>query len=152
MAENDFSQSLSDTLSRLMESPEVLGILSSLQNSTAANENENGNGNDNEKAVATREDGGINIPPDLMEKLPSVIAALSGMGIGGTGTGGNIPKTPVKQKSTGDGQRKALLSSLRPYLSPHRQSIIDNMLRIEGLAGLLSSALPSTANTDAERR
>lgn len=148
MADNDFSQSLSETLSRLMESPEIAGIMSSLQGSATAN----GNGNEADKEKAADAGSGISIPPDIMEKLPSVISALSGMGIGSTAPQGNIPKGQEKPKSTGDKQRKALLSSLRPYLNPHRQSIIDNMLRIEGLAGLLSSAMPSSANTDAERR
>lgn len=146
MAENDFSQSISETLSRLMESPEIAGIMSSLQGSATSN------GNEADKEKAADAGGGISIPPDIMEKLPSVISALSGMGIGSTAPQGNIPKEQEKPKSTGDKQRKALLSSLRPYLNPHRQSIIDNMLRIEGLAGLFSSALPSSVNTDAERR
>lgn len=146
MAENDFSQSLSETLSRLMESPEIAGIMSSLQSSAAANEHEA----DKEKAAEPT--GGISIPPDIMEKLPSVISALSGMGIGSTASQGNMPKPQEKPKSTGDKQRKALLSSLRPYLNPHRQSIIDTMLQIEGLAGLFSTAIPSAGNTDTERR
>lgn len=146
MAENDFSQSLSDTLSRLMESPEIAGIVSSLQGSERSTEQNAENGGHEQPSA------GINIPPDIMEKLPSMIAALSEMGIGSGGKETESPKPSGEKRKAGDKQRKALLSSLRPYLNPHRQSIIDNMLRIEGLAGILSTALPASGSTDTERR
>lgn len=130
MAENDISQSLSDTVSRLMESPEVADILSSLRGD--AQQSAEG-GADAKPSVS--------IPPDIMAKLPSMISALSEMGFGGGAAPASAAqrKTEDAPKKTNDKQRKALLTSLRPYLSPHRRQIIDNMLKIEGLTGLLSS-------------
>ncbi len=148
MAENDFVESLSETVSRLMESPEVADIIASM--GVPANDGEKNEVGERPPA------GGIEIPPDIMEKLPSMISALSGMGIG---SGGAVRKAEQqsspneKPRRAGDKQRKALLSSLRPYLNPHRQNIIDNMLRIEGFAGLLGSVSASAGtNTDNERR
>lgn len=139
MAENEMPQSLSDTVSRLMESPEVAGILAALK------------GDDGRTEPTDAAAPALNIPPDIMAKLPSMISALSGMGIGAQ------PPAPQKSeaapKKTGDKQRKALLTSLRPYLSPHRQSIIDNMLKLEGLTSLLSTvSIQNSDKTDSEGR
>lgn len=140
MAENEIPQSLSDTVSRLMESPEVAGILSALKG-----------GEEHTESSATAPPA-VSIPPDIMAKLPSMISALSGMGIGAP-TEMQKSKNEETPKKAGDKQRKALLTSLRPYLSPHRQSIIDNMLKIEGLTGILSTvSIPTSGNTTGEGR
>ena len=98
--------------------------------------------------------GGINIPPELIKNLPSVISALSGMGLDpaklagmmsgmGAGTGfGQSQGSPALPVSAGGGgdkdkQRRALLGAIRPYLGDNRQRIVDSMLQLEKLTGLL---------------
>ena len=100
--------------------------------------------------------GGINIPPELIKNLPSVISALSGMGLDptklagmmsgmGAGTGfGQSPGSPALPVSAGGGgdkdkQRRALLGAIRPYLGDGRQRIVDSMLQLEKLTGLLGT-------------
>ena len=100
--------------------------------------------------------GGINIPPELIKNLPSVISALSGMGLDpaklagmmsgmGAGTGfGQSQGSPALPVSAGGGgdkdkQRRALLGAIRPYLGDNRQRIVDSMLQLEKLTGLLGT-------------
>ena len=100
--------------------------------------------------------GGINIPPELIKNLPSVISALSGMGLDpaklagmmsgmGAGTGfGQSQGSPALRVSAGGGgdkdkQRRALLGAIRPYLGDNRQRIVDSMLQLEKLTGLLGT-------------
>lgn len=100
--------------------------------------------------------GGINIPPELIKNLPSVISALSGMGLDpaklagmmsgmGAGTGfGQSQGSPALPMSAGGGgdkdkQRRALLGAIRPYLGDNRQRIVDSMLQLEKLTGLLGT-------------
>lgn len=100
--------------------------------------------------------GGINIPPELIKNLPSVISALSGMGLDpaklagmmsgmGAGTGfGQSQGSPALTVSAGGGgdkdkQRRALLGAIRPYLGDNRQRIVDSMLQLEKLTGLLGT-------------
>ena len=100
--------------------------------------------------------GGINIPPELIKNLPSVISALSGMGLDpaklagmmpgmGAGTGfGQSQGSPALPVSAGvggdkDKQRRALLGAIRPYLGDNRQRIVDSMLQLEKLTGLLGT-------------
>ena len=100
--------------------------------------------------------GGINIPPELINNLPSVISALSGMGLdpaklagmmsgmgAGTGFGQSQggPALPVSAGGGGDKdkQRRALLGAIRPYLGDNRQRIVDSMLQLEKLTGLLGT-------------
>lgn len=113
------SGELPDVLSKLMTSPEIGNILSALKN-------------DGEEK--SEETGAFSLPPDFMEKLPSVMAALNGMGFGNSSPAPQPPK-----KSSGGQQRKALLKALRPYLSPKRQSVVDGLLSLDGLSGLFSN-------------
>lgn len=100
--------------------------------------------------------GGINIPPELIKNLPSIISALSGMGLDpaklagmmsgmGAGTGfGQSQGSPALPVSAGGGgdkdkQRRALLGAIRPYLGDNRQRIVDSMLQLEKLTGLLGT-------------
>lgn len=100
--------------------------------------------------------GGISIPPELIKNLPSVISALSGMGLDpaklagmmsgmGAGTGfGQSQGSPALPVSAGGGgdkdkQRRALLGAIRPYLGDNRQRIVDSMLQLEKLTGLLGT-------------
>ena len=100
--------------------------------------------------------GGINIPPELIKNLPSVISALSGMGLdpaklagmmSGMGAGTSFgqsqgsPALPVSAGGGGDKdkQRRALLGAIRPYLGDNRQRIVDSMLQLEKLTGLLGT-------------
>lgn len=65
--------------------------------------------------------------PELLAKLPEVVAALSS--VSGTGT---------SKKGPSD-KRTALLLALRPYLSPSRCEAIDYITRIGKLGDLIKN-------------
>lgn len=101
--------------------------------------------------------GSFSIPPELMSKLPQMISALSGMGLdpaklmsaassfGGTASHGQGKNAEAgfadDKRRHNEKQRKALLNSLRPYLNEKRRGIVDNMLKLEGLTGLLETVI-----------
>lgn len=119
MPDNFDGGGLPEILQNLMKSPEIGNILSSMKS-------------EKQEASVPSPDGGFSLPPDLMEKLPSVISALSGIGLG---------STPAfsPPKNSGGQQRKALLKALRPYLSPKRQTVVDSLIGLDGLTGLFSA-------------
>ena len=101
--------------------------------------------------------GSFNIPPELMSKLPQMISALSGMGLdpaklmSAASSFGGAPAQRQRENAEAgfadakgrhnEKQRKALLNSLRPYLNEKRRGIVDNMLKLEGLTGLLETVI-----------
>lgn len=101
--------------------------------------------------------GSFNIPPELMSKLPQMISALSDMGLdpaklmSAASSFGGAPAQRQKENAEAgfadakgrhnEKQRKALLNSLRPYLNEKRRGIVDNMLKLEGLTGLLETVI-----------
>ena len=183
MSESDNLQKLGESLRSVMGSPEFEGILKSFgagntngdsayrAGGTAQNEVASGAAAQitglSDAAVPAAGAvsgtmpnavgaGGINIPPELIKNLPSVISALSGMGLDpaklagmmsgmGAGTGfGQSQGSPALPVSAGGGgdkdkQRRALLGAIRPYLGDNRQRIVDSMLQLEKLTGLLGT-------------
>ena len=147
MNENDFSASLSETMKTIMSSPEISDIISTLSSDSDKQQEEQESGSDTDStAEVSAPAGGISIPPDLLAKLPSVLSALTSAtpasGNGSTsenGAAAAVPASVSGTKKASDTRRKALLNSLRPYLNPHRRNIVDNLLRIEGLSGLITS-------------
>ena len=183
MSESDNLQKLGESLRSVMGSPEFEGILKSFgagntngdsayrAGGTAQNEVASGAAAQitglSDAAVPAAGAvsgtmpnavgaGGINIPPELIKNLPSVISALSGMGLDpaklagmmsgmGAGTGfcqsQGSPALPVSAGGGGDKdkQRRALLGAIRPYLGDNRQRIVDSMLQLEKLTGLLGT-------------
>lgn len=101
--------------------------------------------------------GAFSIPPELMSKLPQMISALSGMGLdpaklmSAASSFGGAPAQRQRENAEAgfadakgrhnEKQRKALLNSLRPYLNEKRRGIVDNMLKLEGLTGLLETVI-----------
>ena len=98
------------------------------------------------------------IPPEVLAKLPDVISALTG----GTGDSEKItanlpsvmnaisksaPNVETKPKKPpiigGDANRKALLRALRPYMNQGRQTVIDNVIRLESMAEIMSALMGS---------
>ncbi len=72
--------------------------------------------------------------PDLMAKLPEVMAALRPMLSGGD-------SHPAKQDGKGEaaGRRLALLYALKPYLSPRRCEAIDYFARMSKMGDLMKN-------------
>ena len=122
---SDKDEILPSALLEIMKSPQVGEILSSLRTS----------GEEGAENGAQASAQGLSLPPDFMEKLPSVISALFAMGLGSPQSQTKDAKPPSK----GNEQRKALLKALKPYLSPKRQSVVDGMLGLESLTGLLGA-------------
>ena len=144
MESSDNTSGLPEALLQVMQSDDIKNIMSSF----IKNSGGDATAEDTVTTSAVKEDahpapsGGFDIPPDLIAKLPAVISALSGMGIGtsspksDTGARSSLPSV---QGKPGDRQRKALLTALRPYLSPRRKAIVDGLLGLEGLSGLLGA-------------
>ena len=135
---------LPDIIREIMSSSEFESVMQSIR------------GKDEVKAEAPSAPSAPTIPPDVLAKLPDVISALTG----GTGDAEKITeKLPSvmsalsvaknegekKQKKPpilgGDAQRKALLRALRPYMSSGRQNIIDNVIRFESMAEIMTSLM-----------
>lgn len=122
---------LPSELLEIMKSPQMESIMETLRQSGAFSGKEAEGENAPQTADASA--GGLNLPPDFAQKLPAIISALSGMGLG-------QPQKNEGRKSggqNGNEQRKALLKALKPYLSPKRRSVVESMLGLESLSGLL---------------
>ena len=115
----DMGNILPEALTEIMKSPDMEAVLSAL-----------GVG---QKKEDPKEN--FTLPPDFLEKLPAVMSALSGLGIGMPGK--NAPEK--KPDGAGD-RRKNLLRALRPYLSPERSSVVDSLISLDSLSGLLSNS------------
>ena len=69
--------------------------------------------------------------PQLMEKLPQMMAALSPM------LSSPQPPPPPPAGTSAANERETLLCALRPFLSPERQHALDSILRIQQLGLIL---------------
>ena len=124
----DTQGSLGDILNSLMQNPEIMKTVQSFAK---------GEGSDSQKeevpsvSEVNAPGADFQIPPEILSKLPAMMSALSGMGMGG------IPKIDSKDGPKAD--RKELLRALRPFLSEKRCSVIDSLLQFEGLYGVLDS-------------
>ena len=73
--------------------------------------------------------------PDLMAKLPQVMAVLRPM----LSEGGQKPPPKKDGKADAAGHRMALLYALKPYLSPKRCEAIDYIARISKMGDLMKN-------------
>lgn len=175
MADTDNLSGIGDALRSVMSSPEFSEILSAVSKGAkteeSQTEDDNGGAAVNASAIQTQKEatptaqdnqGGkssLSIPPDILDKLPSMLSALSGMGLdpsklmsAAASFGSAAPSLAPSGKESGENarrndarrnekQRKALLTSLRPYLNERRRGIVDNMMKLEGLTGLLETVM-----------
>ncbi len=103
------------------------------------------------------------IPPEVLAKLPDVISALTGGTedsekitaklpsvmnalAGANAKAENKPKKPPI--IGGDAKRKALLRALRPYMNTERQSVIDNVIRFESMAEIMTALMGTSEITN----
>lgn len=82
------------------------------------------------------------ISPDMMAKLPQIMAAISPLLSASKDTGGKLNTADGEKKPVSADQQKKLLAALRPYLNDHRQSAVDQILRITEMTDLLGSIAP----------
>ena len=77
------------------------------------------------------------ITPDMMAKLPQMMAALAPL----TGAGKDSPSAQGSDKaSLHDAEkRKKLLAALKPYLSGNRRDAVDSIARMTELTDILSA-------------
>ena len=73
--------------------------------------------------------------PDLMAKLPEVMAVLRPM----LSEGGQKPPPKKDGKADAASHRMALLYALKPYLSPKRCEAIDYIARISKMGDLMKN-------------
>ncbi len=92
---------LTDTLARLLDDPEIQAAAEETDTESEA-----------EPAVASPFGA---LPPDMMGKLPALMGALS----------------PMLGKANGKiDEKTALLSALKPYMSPGRCDAIDKLITV----------------------
>lgn len=89
------------------------------------------------------------VTPEMMEKLPQMMAVLAPLLRGGDtgsspGSGAPAPDTPgegtkpPKESGAGESEkRKRLLAALRPYLSENRREAVDGILKVTEMTDLL---------------
>ncbi len=124
----DTQSSLGDILNSLMQNPEIMKTVLSLTKEDSADSEKPEDSAP--KAEENEADSGFSIPPEILSKLPQMMSALSGMG---------SPMKKGGEDSSSNARRKALLLSLKPFLSEKRCSVIDGLLQFEGLYGVLDS-------------
>lgn len=143
--------SLPDVIKNLMESPEIADIIKNA--GLASNEKQPVN-------EPSPKEEGFSLSPEMMAKLPSVISALQGMGIGSSKSGGGrdinvndiasrlpqamsalssmgIGEVPKRSARGEDKNREALLKALKPYMGERKRGAIDTMLGIGSLAEIM---------------
>ncbi|MBR2721305.1 MAG: hypothetical protein IKB75_00830 [Clostridia bacterium] len=76
--------------------------------------------------------------PAMLEKLPSMLSAMGPM-LATAGAGGTQEKHPTPSPAC---CRDNLLLSLRPFLSPPRQTALDSILKIAKLGAMLEQIKP----------
>ncbi len=84
------------------------------------------------EAAASAEPAVPAVTPQMLEKLPQMMAALRPLVEGGE-------KGQGKEADDEAARRKRLLSALRPYLSDKRRGAVDNILRITEMTDLLGN-------------
>lgn len=90
--------------------------------------------------------------PELLSKLPALLSSIKPiidmLGIGSTGQASTPVSAPAalntsanstaKQDKTAD-SRTALLSAMKPYLSPERQNAVDYIVKLGRLGDILKT-------------
>ena len=131
----DLPNGLPDILSSMLQNPEIMKTVSALAEniSLPSNEGKQGDESSIERAApAGSAAGGLNIPPELLAQLPSIMSALSGS------ERSSSDREQTRSSPSSDNQRKALLSALKPFLSEKRCAVIDSLLKFESLTGVIS--------------
>lgn len=132
------SDAIGQAMAQLKENPEILGNIASALGislpsslTPAFEKSEDGASADESEQAHTQETqkSSLNIPPELLSKLPLLLSVLS----------------PGKEKSAGasilqgkssDDKRTALLKALKPYLNPQRRSTVDKIIGISELGSV----------------
>ena len=143
MADSNRFEGLPDIIQSIIQSPEMADILQSIRPSEQREQETPAKGGD------------FNIPPDLMDKLPQVIAALKGAGIAPEKKSSSEAQLDInditsklpramemlagsdKGKSQDSKNRKALLSALKPYMNDQKRAAIDTMLSVESMTEIM---------------
>ena len=133
---------LSEMLSALLSNPELMeGLKGAMQSAALQNPTTEQNASaENDKAIATNVNPQINTDglatvlsnPELMTKLPSIMATLKPMM-----EGNKEKKSDHAHKKSSEDCRNELLCALKPFLSPERRNAVDAMLRISQLGSVL---------------
>lgn len=136
----DAANNISDILSSLMSNPKVSELISDM---TAKIQSPPEVSQPAEPPKSTdesqsNEESGISIPPEILSSLPQIMSALSGMGIGSPPSD-SVKHVTDKKEISKDGQRKALLHALKPYLSEKRCAVIDGLLQFESFSHILNA-------------
>lgn len=109
----DSQGALGDIINSLLNNPEIMKTVSTLAK-----------GHEESEKEPEKTDSDIQIPEELLSGMPQLISAFASKKAGGDDRAS---------------QRRALLSSLKPFLSEKRCSLIDGILQFEGLAGVLDA-------------
>lgn len=134
----DPSNNFSDILSSLMSNPKVSELISDITTKAQTTTETDASEVDPHPPQKTSESNGLNIPPEILANLPQMMSTLSGMGIGSPSSS-EKKSAPSKNEISRDGQRKALLHALKPYLSEKRCAVIDGLLQFESFSHILSA-------------
>lgn len=144
----DGAPDLSAALNTLLSDPELMNKISGIVNGTSAPPPENdtapSSADDADSVTAAANAvpppgntapgglGGLLSNPDVMSKLPQVMATIAPM-LGGEGKSGSNSHSSPRHED----KRTALLCALKPYLSPRRCQAIDYIIKLEKIGSLL---------------
>ena len=157
MTQGDNFAGLPEIIRQLAQSPEIADII---KNSGIGQSEANAS----PKEEKPSKNESITLPPDIMEKLPLVMAALQGAGAVQSQQkaeessvkmpdmneiASKLPQVMSALSAMGisgaegrkprgeDKNRKALLSAIRPYMSDRKKGAIDTMLGMGSLAEII---------------
>jgi len=144
----DGAPDLSAALNTLLSDPQLMNKISGIVNGTSAPPPENGTAPpsaDDADTVTVAANavpppgntapgglGGLLSNPDVMAKLPQVMATIAPL-LGGEGKG----ELKTHSSPRHEDKRTALLCALKPYLSPRRCQAIDYIIKLEKIGSLL---------------
>lgn len=133
MADNENSpkaEGLADILASITGNPELMKKISGIVGGAPSDATK-----EKEEAKAAAGIGDVLANPELMAKLPEVIAVLRPMM--SEGDSKSQPKKDGQVDATS--RRMALLYALKPYLSPRRCEAIDYIARMSKMGDLMKN-------------
>ena len=142
----DGAPDLSAALNTLLSDPELISRISGIVNGNGADPQSNqaveSHNDDTAQASAIPPPGnaqlsglgGLLSNPDIMSKLPQVMATIAPMLNGDVKSTAHHQPTPHHED-----RRSALLCALKPYLSPRRCQAIDYIIKLEKIGSLLQT-------------
>lgn len=136
MSTPEENANLSAMIAEVMKNPELSKMVAELKANTASGSPASGDVETAKESPAAAAPSGA-IPPDVLAKLPEMMAVL--------GKGGSGNNTPAARDAE---NRRRLLSALKPYLNPARKDAVESILKVTQITDLFGTLPESRRGGD----